>query len=166
MYINCYSSPVGRLVLVSDGTFLKELRFENQPVPDLPVKDLEVFDETRKWLDTYFLGKDPGKLPPIRPDRTPFRAAVGDEMLKIPFGKVTSYGRIAGNVASASGKDRMSAQAVGGAVGHNPIGILIPCHRVVGSDGALTGFGGGMDVKIALLKNEGIDLQNIKQYFI
>ena len=166
MYINRYYSPVGRLILVSDGTFLKELRFENSPVPELPPKDLPVFDETKRWLDIYFTGKDPGRIPPLSPEGTAFRKRVGELMLGIPFGKVTYYGDLAAKAAKIAGKDRMSAQAVGGAVGHNPVGIIIPCHRVVGSDGSLTGFGGGMDVKVALLKNEGIDPENIKQYFI
>lgn len=166
MYIKYYHSPVGRLVLVSDGTFLKELRFENSPVPDLPERDLDVFGVAAEWLDIYFSGRDPGWLPPMAPERTPFRKLIGDEMLKISFGRVVSYGYLAARAAALTGKERMSAQAAGGAVGHNPVGIIIPCHRVVGSDGSLTGFGGGIDVKIALLRNEGIDPDSIKQYFL
>ena len=108
-----------------------------------------------RWLDEYFTGSSPDWLPPMRLDgATPFRRMVSEEMRRIPFGKTVTYGDIAKLIASKTGKSRMSAQAVGGAVGWNPICIIIPCHRVIGAKGNLTGYGGGMKNKIALLKHE------------
>ena len=111
-----------------------------------------------RWLDRYFAGSSPDWLPPMRLDgATPFRHLVLEEMQRIPFGKTVTYGDIAKKIARKTGKDRMSAQAVGGAVGWNPICIIIPCHRVIGTEGRLTGYGGGMTNKIALLKHEGVE---------
>ena len=113
----------------------------------------------RRWLDGYFAGVAPDWLPPMRLDgATPFRRMVSEEMLRLPFGTVATYGDIAKQIASKLGKVRMSAQAVGGAVGWNPICIIIPCHRVIGAGGKLTGYGGGLKNKIALLKHEGVEL--------
>ena len=112
-----------------------------------------------RWLDEYFTGSSPGWLPPMRLDgATPFRRMVSEEMRSIPFGKTVTYGDIAKRIAAKSGKSKMSAQAVGGAVGWNPICIIIPCHRVIGAKGKLTGYGGGMKNKIALLKHEKAEL--------
>ena len=112
-----------------------------------------------RWLDEYFTGSSPGWLPPMRLDgATPFRRMVSEEMQRIPFGRTATYGDIAKRIAAKSGKSRMSAQAVGGAVGWNPICIIIPCHRVIGAKGKLTGYGGGMKNKIALLKHEKAEL--------
>ena len=113
----------------------------------------------RRWLDGYFAGAAPDWLPPMRLDGvTPFRHLVSEEMQRLPFGTVATYGDIAKRVAAKLGKSRMSAQAVGGAVGWNPICIIIPCHRVIGAGGKLTGYGGGLKNKIALLKHEGVGL--------
>ena len=113
----------------------------------------------RRWLDGYFVGVAPDWLPPMRLDgATPFRHLVSEEMQCLPFGTVTTYGDIAKRIAAKLGKVRMSAQAVGGAVGWNPICIIIPCHRVIGAGGKLTGYGGGLKNKIALLKHEGVEL--------
>ena len=111
-----------------------------------------------KWLDGYFAGLPPDWLPPMRLDgATPFRRVVSDEMRRIPFGKTVTYGDIAKSLAARFGKSKMSAQAVGGAIGWNPICIIIPCHRVIGAGGKLIGYGGGMRNKIALLKHEGAE---------
>ena len=113
----------------------------------------------RRWLDGYFAGAAPDWLPPMRVEgATPFRRMVSEEMESIPFGQTVTYGDIAKRIAVKLGKVRMSAQAVGGAVGWNPICIIIPCHRVIGAGGKLTGYGGGLKNKIALLKHEGVGL--------
>ena len=122
-------------------------------------KGAETRSPVRRWLDGYFAGVAPDWLPPMRLDgATPFRHLVSEEMKRLPFGTVATYGDIAKRIAAKLGKVRMSAQAVGGAVGWNPICILIPCHRVIGTGGKLTGYGGGLKNKIALLKHEGVEL--------
>uniref|UniRef100_UPI0034E9722D methylated-DNA--[protein]-cysteine S-methyltransferase n=1 Tax=Ruminococcus flavefaciens TaxID=1265 RepID=UPI0034E9722D len=115
---------------------------------------LPVFTETVKWLDIYFGGKEPSFTPPISLHTTPFRKVVYDILLTIPYGQTMTYGEIARILADQQGAEHMSAQAVGSAVGHNPVSIIIPCHRVVGADGSLTGYAGGLDKKKALLKLE------------
>ncbi|EET60093.1 6-O-methylguanine DNA methyltransferase, DNA binding domain protein [Marvinbryantia formatexigens DSM 14469] len=114
-----------------------------------------VIADTMRWLDIYFSGKQPDFLPPLRPKGSAFRQEVWKILLKIPYGETTTYKKIAGEIAAAHGRSSMSAQAVGGAVGHNPISILIPCHRVLGTDGSLTGYAGGLTVKGYLLRLEG-----------
>ena len=153
VYTCHYSSPVGILTLESDGNALTGLSFQNKSYSQ--EDKLPIFDETIKWLEIYFSGKDPGFTPKLAPDGTVFRKAVWDILLTIPYGKTMSYGQIAKQIAEEKGMTRMSAQAVGGAVGHNPIPIIIPCHRVIGSDGSLTGFSAGLDLKIRLLELEG-----------
>ena len=159
-YAAYYFSPLGRIVLMSDGTALTELDFA-EGVPEVSAvhtqKDLPVFREVCRWLDVYFAGRDPGTLPPLAPHGTAFQQAVWNILCGIPYGTTTTYGRIAAHIAAARG-GRMSAQAVGGAVGRNPISILIPCHRVIGADGSLTGYAGGLDKKEALLRLEGVHL--------
>ena len=108
----------------------------------------------KRWLDLYFGGQKPDFLPPLHPEGTAFQKSVWDILLEIPYGKTISYGEIAGHIALKQGISRMSAQAVGGAVGRNPISIIIPCHRVVGADVSLTGYAGGLDRKIKLLELE------------
>ena len=156
-YAAYYFSPLGRIVLMSDGTALTELDFA-EGVPEVSAvhtqKDLPVFREVCRWLDVYFAGRDPGALPPLAPHGTAFQQAVWKVLRGIPYGTTTTYGRIAAHIAAARG-GRMSAQAVGGAVGRNPISILIPCHRVIGTDGSLTGYAGGLDKKEYLLALEG-----------
>ena len=159
-YIHHYDSPLGGITIASDGKALTGLWFDGQKYfakgldKDIREKNLPVFEQTDQWLDSYFSGKAPGFTPPLNMKTTPFRKAVWEILLTIPFGKTMTYGEIARILAERQGVERMSAQAVGGAVGHNPIGIIIPCHRVVGADGSLTGYAGGLDKKIALLKLE------------
>lgn len=164
MYRTTYDSSFSRIYLSSDGQYLTGLWFEGsrdevKHGKNFIDQELPIFEQTKKWLDIYFSGKEPSFLPPYKLNQiTPFRQLVIDQMLQIPFGKVVTYRDIAENIAKIKGVDKMSAQAVGGAVGWNPICILIPCHRVVGSNGSLTGYGGGIANKIKLLENEGHDV--------
>ena len=167
--MNCiseYTSPLGTLTLYGNGEALTGLWFEHRrygpPDGAVPVSgaELPLFREAARWLDIYFAGKDPGTPPPLAPQGSSFRQAVWQQLREIPYGCLTTYGAIARELEQTSGR-RVSAQAVGGAVGHNPISILIPCHRVVGTDGSLTGFGGGLDAKINLLTLEQVDLSKL-----
>lgn len=124
-------------------------------------KNLAVFDQTRRRLDLYFSGREPGFTPALNPVGSAFRRAVWEILLKIPYGKTTTYGQIAREIAAARGLAKMSAQAVGGAVGHNEISIIIPCHRVVGTHGSLTGYAGGIDRKMKLLQPGGVDMRGL-----
>ena len=150
------------MVMSSDGEVLTGLRFINSQnqskyTMEFEEKDLPVFCSTKEWLDIYFSGRSPDFTPAYRIDRfTPFRKEVSDIMQSIPFGHTMTYGEIAALIAQKRGIKRMSAQAVGGAVGWNPLCIIIPCHRVLGAGRSLTGYGGGIKNKIALLKLEGI----------
>lgn len=117
-------------------------------------RELPIFEQAKEWLDSYFMGKIPSFTPPIHLEDTPFRLAVWDLLSKIPYGEVVTYKELAGEIARQKGIPSMSTQAIGGAVGHNPISIIIPCHRVVGSDGSLTGYAGGIDKKRSLLTIE------------
>jgi methylated-DNA-[protein]-cysteine S-methyltransferase len=161
-YIHHYASPLGGITLASDGDSLTGLWFDGQKhfphnlAAESTEAELPVFTQTVNWLDAYFSGKEPDFMPPISLHTTPFRKAVYDILLTIPYGHTMTYGEIANIIAEQRGIQRMSAQAVGGAVGHNPIGIIIPCHRVIGADGSLTGYAGGLDRKIKLLESEGI----------
>lgn len=158
-----YATPEGfdDLWMHSDGKVLTGLCFEgsrNRARHDAGTyrRDLPVFRETRRWLDAYFSGRRPDFAPPCRIDGlTPFRRDVMDALLGVPFGRTTTYGAIAAGIARRRGIPKMSAQAVGGAVGWNPLCILVPCHRVVGANGALVGYGGGLRNKTALLELEG-----------
>lgn len=156
-YIWRYESPLGGITLGSDGEALTGLWFNGQKYfADMmkgtgKEKCLPVFAEACVWLDIYFSGRNPGFTPPLAIRATPFRKAVWEILLTIPYGKTMTYGEIAKRIAP-----RMSAQAVGGAAGHNHISLIIPCHRVVGSDGCLTGYAGGIDRKLELLRLEGI----------
>lgn len=154
-----YSSPLGPITLAADGDALTGLWFQGQKhYPDLPgwqEEDLIVFDRARKWLELYFARKDPGPTPPLRPQGTPFQEEVWAILTAIPYGATRSYADIARELARRRGLPRMSARAVGAAVGKNPISIMVPCHRVVGSSGNLTGYVGGLDKKRALLSLEG-----------
>lgn len=159
-YIHHYNSPVGPLTLASDGEALTGLWLDGQKYfadtlgIDYIEKDLPVFRQADQWLDTYFSGKAPDFTPPLKMKTTPFRKMVWEIMLTIPFGQTMTYGEIAREVAKRKGLKKMSAQAVGGAVGHNSISIIIPCHRVVGTNGSLTGYAGGLDKKTQLLTLE------------
>ena len=162
-----YKTPAGfgNMWMNSDGEMLSGLWFEDsrdqsKHTLDCEERDLPIFRETRRWLDIYFAGRQPDFTPPYRIDGiTPFRHAVVDAMLAIPFGETTTYGDIAAALAKKRGIAKMSARAVGGAVGWNPICIIIPCHRVVGSGNSLTGYGGGIKNKVALLAHEGLDME-------
>ena len=159
-YIYNYASPLGIITLASNGESLTGLWFNGQKffphklISESTEAELPIFTQTIKWLDTYFGGKVPDFTPQISLQTTPFRKAVYDILLTIPYGQTMTYGEIANIIAEQNGVERMSAQAVGGAVGHNPVSIIIPCHRVVGADGSLTGYAGGLDRKIELLKLE------------
>jgi len=120
---------------------------------------LPVFGEACRWLDIYFSGRDPGFTPPLELRGSPFRLSVWKALLHIPFGHITTYGSLASSLAVPfSGFHFTSARAVGGAVGHNPISLIVPCHRVIGAAGRLTGFAAGLDRKLRLLRLEGISL--------
>lgn len=168
-YQTTYLSPVGRLTLASDGKHLVGLWLDHQKhfaehFPDLKADkpDLPVFEATKKWLDRYFAGQAPLiRDLPLAPIGSDFRQAVWRLLQEIPYGQVMTYGQIAETIAAEMGRPSMSSQAVGGAVGHNPISIIIPCHRVVGSDGSLTGYAGGLTNKIKLLTLEGVDLSDL-----
>ncbi|MGM9984385.1 MAG: methylated-DNA--[protein]-cysteine S-methyltransferase [Fibrobacter intestinalis] len=163
-WTNKYHSPIGGITLASNGTELTGLWFDGQRffADTLPEeyeeKDLPVFEQARRWLDIYFSGKAPVFTPPLAfVGISPFRKRVWEIMLDIPFGETSTYGKIAQQIVWETGK-AVSAQAVGGAVGHNSISLIIPCHRVVGTNGGLTGYAGGIDKKIELLKMEGVDI--------
>ena len=165
-YIWKYKTPEGfdDLVMCGDGEALTGLWFEGSRDDvrlgcECKRRETPVFRDTCRWLDEYFVGHDPGFAPNYRMEGvTPFRRAVIGEMLRIPYGATVSYGDIAKAIARKRG-GRVSAQAVGGAVGWNPICIIIPCHRVIGADGSLTGYGGGLENKVSLLAHEGIWLR-------
>jgi methylated-DNA-[protein]-cysteine S-methyltransferase len=148
------------IIMHSDGESLIGLYFEGSKDTEKHEKDckeekLPIFEETSKWLDIYFSGKNPSFIPKYKINNlTQFRKEVIEIMNAIPFGSTITYNDIAKEIAKKHGIKRMSAQAVGGAVGWNPICIIVPCHRVIGSNGALTGYGGGISNKIALLLNE------------
>ena len=145
-----HPSPVGRLYLTADAGGLSGIWMHPEKTEDFPV-----LSEGKAWLDTYFSG-DPAQITfPLNPHGTAFQRQVWDILLTIPYGQATTYGAIAREMAIRMGKEKMSAQAMGQAVGKNPIGILIPCHRVVGANGKLTGYAGGLDKKEWLLRHEG-----------
>ena len=162
-YIHHYDSPLGRITMASDGSALVGLWFDGQAffgdclADETAERDLPVFDETDRWLEIYFRGKAPDFTPGIRMRGTGFRLSVWNILLTIPFGHTMTYGEIAGRIAAQRGVPRISPQAVGGAVGHNPISLIVPCHRVIGTDGSLTGYAGGIERKKKLLEMEGCE---------
>lgn len=165
IYTSKHDSPLGSILLAADdlgltGLWLESDRFFPDKLESLPgvTEDIRV---TKGWLDIYFSGREPDFTPRLHQKGSDFHRAVGEIMLKIPYGKTTTYGAIAKELAEQRGIARMSAQAVGGAVGRNEISIIIPCHRVVGSNGSLTGYGGGLDKKIKLLELEGADMSRL-----
>ena len=163
-YSTEYPSPLGTITLACDEDAVIGLWFNGQRhygnilPPETERREHPLLREAKRWLDIYFSGREPDFLPPMRYDSTPFRKCICDIMLTIPYGQTMTYGEIAAQAARRQGMERMSAQAVGGAVGHNPISIIIPCHRVVGSDGSLTGYAGGIGKKVHLLEHEGTDM--------
>ena len=156
-----YDSPVGGITIASNGEALTGLWFDGQKYfgdtlpKEYTEKNLPIFNESIRWLDIYFSGKNPDFTPPLSFDSSPFREAVWKILLTIPYGKTMTY---AEKIAAERGIERMSAQAVGGAVGHNPISIIVPCHRVVGTNGSLTGYAGGIGTKVKLLELEKTDM--------
>ena len=160
IYTSQYSSLLGKMTLACDDQAIVGLWFNGQKYFGniLPVEGEEknhpLFDQVRRWLDIYFSGRQPDFLPPLKYGSTPFRKMVCDVMLTIPYGNTMTYGEIAALVVKNLGMKKMSAQAVGGAVGHNSISLMIPCHRVVGANGSLTGYAGGLERKVWLLELE------------
>ncbi|MCL1913960.1 MAG: methylated-DNA--[protein]-cysteine S-methyltransferase [Eubacteriaceae bacterium] len=168
-YSTTYSSPIGKITLACCGDNLVGLWTEGQkyhgdtlPEAITENNDMPIFDTAKTWLNRYFTGKKPdiSELP-LAPIGGAFRQSVWKILREIPYGNVTTYGDIAKQMAVNMGRQSMSSQAVGGAVGHNPISIIIPCHRVVGSNGSLTGFAGGIHMKIKLLELEGVDMSSL-----
>lgn len=160
-YIADYDSPLGPMILACTDQALTGVWFSGARHIQVPANaerkpDHPILVETANWLERYFQGDPPAKMPPLAFSSTPFREAVWNILQTIPYGKTRTYGEIAQQLARQRGIPRMSAQAVGGAVGHNPICILIPCHRVIGSDHRLVGYDGGLDKKEELLKLEGV----------
>lgn len=166
-FLQHYNSPLGGILLAADEIGLTGLWFDGQKyfARDLPAEHVEqntpVLSEAKRWLDIYFTGREPDFTPPLHPIGSVFRQAVWEILLQIPYGQTTTYGEIARQLAAKLGLPRMSAQAVGGAVGHNEISIIIPCHRVVGTNGSLTGYAGGIDKKVKLLELEHTDMTEL-----
>lgn len=166
LYATYHQTELCRVLLTSDGEALTGLWLENQKhhwedllADAVENPELPVFTKTKDWLNRYFRGEKPlpGELE-LCPSGTEFRQRVWKVLCEIPYGETTTYGKIAAKIAQQMGRNRMSSQAVGGAVGHNPIGIVIPCHRVIGTNGNLTGYAGGLETKVKLLEHEGTDL--------
>ena len=164
-----YESPLGTITLACDGEaiiglwFNKQRYFGNILPEQTEQKEHPLLKDAERWLDVYFSGREPDFTPPLRYDSTPFRKQVCEIMLTIPYGHTMTYGEIAAEIARQQGKEKMSAQAVGGAVGHNPISLIIPCHRVVGTNGSLTGYGGRIARKVKLLELERV---NMAHFFV
>ena len=164
VYTCKYKSLIGDILLAADEIGLTGLWFEGQKYfantlpEDYVPQETKILTEAKKWLDVYFSGEEPNFTPPLHPNGSTFRKAVWQILLEIPYGQTITYGEIARRIAVMKNTSHMSAQAVGGAVGHNEISIIIPCHRVVGTNGSLTGYAGGIDKKISLLKLEHTDM--------
>jgi len=164
-YFTIYPSPIGDLTLASEGDNLVGLwmdgqKYHGDTIPETITENNEIpiFDTAKKWLNRYFAGENPNISElPLAPIGSEFRQGVWEILCEIPYGEVITYGDIAKKMAVKMNKKSMSSQAVGGAVGHNPISIIIPCHRVVGSNGSLTGYSGGVRRKVKLLELEGAD---------
>ena len=164
VYTCTYKSKLGDILLAADAIGLTGLWFEGQKyfantLPDGAIsQESLILTEAKRWLDIYFSGKEPDFIPPLHPTGSAFRQAVWKILLQIPYGQTTTYGEIAKKLAKMLNASHMSAQAVGGAVGHNEVSIIIPCHRVVGTNGSLTGYAGGIDKKVELLTLEHTDM--------
>ncbi|WP_019138772.1 methylated-DNA--[protein]-cysteine S-methyltransferase [Peptoniphilus timonensis] len=171
-YKKIYHSPFGKILLIFDKNFLLGLYLENQKEFEDKLKDEDIkfidgenleissdeyniLRDIEKWLEIYFSGKDPEFIPAIKVYGSEFRKDVWDILLKIPYGKTWTYKEVGESLLAGGKYERVSNQAVGGAVGHNPISLIIPCHRVIGSDGSLRGYAGGIEVKRKLLELEG-----------
>ncbi|MFT4145717.1 MAG: methylated-DNA--[protein]-cysteine S-methyltransferase [Mobilitalea sp.] len=170
-YRTTYLSPVGLITLACDGDNIVGVWNEGQKYHGAAISeemiekdDMPVFNTAKKWLNRYFAGKKPAISElPLAPIGSEFRKSVWNILCEIPYGEIVTYGDIAKKIAAKMNKETMSSQAVGGAVGHNPISIIIPCHRVVGTNGSLTGYAGGLKIKTKLLVLEGV---NMSQLFV
>jgi methylated-DNA-[protein]-cysteine S-methyltransferase len=167
-YIQKFNSPVGILTLASDGTNISGLWIEGQKYfarsleKEASEKQLPVFADAKKWLDIYFSGKEPDFMLPLLPKGTLFQKSIWNILRTISYGETSSYGELARKFESLNNGKKTAARAVGGAVGRNPISILIPCHRILGKDGGLTGYAGGVDVKEKLLLLEGAGIKDTR----
>lgn len=165
-YTCTYKSELGNILLAADEIGLTGLWFEGQKyfantLPEEHIsQETPILTDAKKWLDIYFSGEEPKFTPSLHPTGSAFRQAVWQILLQIPYGQTITYGEIARQMSEMQNTPHMSAQAVGGAVGHNEISIIIPCHRVVGTNGSLTGYAGGIDKKIALLNLEHTDMSH------
>lgn len=159
-YTSKYQSPLGEIMIAADEKGLTGLWFVGQKYFGLYLdkeneeKEVQIIKDAKKWLDIYFSGKEPNFKIPLHFNGTDFQNEVWEILYSIPYGKTMTYGQIANILANKKGLKKMSAQAVGGAIGKNKISIIVPCHRVVGSNGSLTGYAGGISKKIKLLKIE------------
>lgn len=166
-YVSHYSSPLGAILLAADDIGLTGLWFEGQKYfalhldPKREERELPLFETAKRWLDLYFSGKEPDFSVPLHFTGTDFQNEVWCILRAVPYGQTTTYGEIARQLARERGLPHMSAQAVGGAVGRNRISVIVPCHRVVGTDGSLTGYAGGLDRKRKLLTLEGVDMSRL-----
>ena len=159
-YIGHYRSPVGGIFMAADNVGLTGLWLDGQKYfarsleKEREEREIPLFEEVKRWLDLYFSGKRPDFTVPLHYAGTEFQREVWGILCAIPYGQTVTYGEIARQIAAKRGIKSMSAQAVGGAVGHSPISIIVPCHRVVGADGSMTGYAGGIDIKVKLLSLE------------
>ena len=166
-YISHYPSPIGNMLLAADEMGLTGLWFEGQKYFALDLdkeheeKEIPLFEKVKQWLDIYFSGKEPDFTIPLHFTGTEFQKEVWEILCTIPYGQTMTYGEIAKRIAARKGLPHMSAQAIGGAVGHNRISIIVPCHRVVGADGSLTGYAGGIEKKVKLLKLEKVNMKQL-----
>lgn len=164
-YTTMYQSPIGEIFLTADKIGLTGLWFDTEKFytdsfeKGYEKKEVPIFGAAKKWLDIYFSGQKPEFVPKMHISGSSFQLSVWKLLRQIPYGETTTYGELAKMVAKERGISRMSAQAIGGAVGHNRISIIIPCHRVIGSNGNLTGYAGGLDKKKKLLLLEGVDIE-------
>ena len=167
IYTQHYDSPLGGILLSADETGLTGLWFDGAKyfAKGLPRertdRETPALLQAKQWLDLYFSGAEPDFTPPLHPAGTAFQQAIWQLLLQIPYGQTATYGELARRLALEKGRETLSAQAVGGAVGHNPISLVIPCHRVVGAGGNLTGYAGGVDKKRALLALEHVDIRKL-----
>lgn len=162
--IQYYESPLGGITVAADGEAMIGLWFDHQKYfaatlnnKEHKIATLPVLEEAFRWLDVYFSGEIPDFTPALHLRGTELRKNVWNILLSIPYGQTVTYGEITERVARERGMKRMAAQAIGSAIGHNPISLIIPCHRVIGADGSLKGYAGGLDKKAALLKLEGVN---------
>ncbi len=166
LHIDRYSSPLGDIFLSADDIGLNGLWLDGQKNIALYLhktyskNEIAILKQTKRWLDIYFSGNEPKFSIPLHFTGTTFQNEVWRILCSIPYGRTVTYGEIARHIAAKKAIPRMSAQAVGGAVGHNKISIIVPCHRVVGANGNLTGYGGGIDKKIKLLQLEKVDMRS------